>query len=220
MRRRIAQWRWQRTGGGRIIDVGDAVVRRGTGTIDDIEEGTVVASATAQPAQEEASQVATAQGGGVESSVAPSRPIGHRAYHSQRSLTRSFIDHGPAAPQHIAKRIGSDAVEVRDDGRRGGGDGMGVATNDGGGGDGDGDGGGGGSSTTRRWFLATLPGTQDTPPTSNPPFDWNKTYINNAARNMRTPCGLGWCSSGVFGDSAPWDFQFHCLFALFYRLAD
>jgi hypothetical protein len=76
---------------------------------------------------------------------------------------------------------------------------MGFATNDGGGGD------GGGSSIARRWFPAALPGTQDTPRTANPPFDRNKTYFNNAARNMRTPCGLGWCSSSAFGDSAPPD---------------
>jgi hypothetical protein len=103
------------------------------------------------------------------------------------------------AQQHIVQRIGSDAVDGRDEGWRGGGDGRGVSTNDDGGGD------GGGSSTARRWFPAALPGTQDTPRTSNPPFDWKKTYIINAARNMRTPCGLGWCSYSVFGDSAPWD---------------
>lgn len=95
--------------------------------------------------------------------------------------------------QHVVHDIGSDAVDGRDESRRGGGNGMGVATNGGGGGD------GGGSSTAHRWsLLATLPGTQDTPQTSNPPFDWNKTYINNAARNMRTPCGLGWCFFSVF----------------------
>ena len=46
---------------------------------------------------------------------------------------------------------------------------MGVVTNDGGGG------GGGGSSIARRWFLTALPGSQDTPRTANPPFDWKKT---------------------------------------------
>ena len=67
--------------------------------------------------------------------------------------------------QHIAHHIGSDAVDGRDEGRRGSGDEMGVATNDDGGGDGS------GSSTARRWFLATLPGTQDAPRTANSPFD-------------------------------------------------
>jgi hypothetical protein len=70
--------------------------------------------------------------------------------------------------------------------------------------------------TARRWFLAALPGTQDTPRTANPPFDRNKTYFNNAARNMRTPCGHPACLVTAHRGTC----QFHNLFALFYRLTD
>lgn len=116
--------------------------------------------------------------------------------------------------QHIVHHIGSDAVDGRDEGRRGGGDGMGVATNDGGCGD------GGGSSTARRWFLATLPGTQDTP---------RLPILHSTGRRPTLTMRLGICAHRVASGGALPAYlvaaqtrtcQFRSLFALFYRLAD
>jgi hypothetical protein len=118
------------------------------------------------------------------------------------------------AQRHIVQRIGSDAVDGRDEGRLGGGDGMGVATNDGGGGD------GGGSSTARRWFLAALPGTQDTP--GVPTLHWTgrrptltmrrETCVHRVAMGGAVPVYLVTAHARTC--------QFHNLFALFYRLTD
>lgn len=55
---RIAQRRWSQTGGGGDVVVVDVVVHCGTGTNDGVEEGAVMAAATVQPVQEEASHVA------------------------------------------------------------------------------------------------------------------------------------------------------------------
>ena len=65
-----------------------------------------------------------------------------------------------------------------------------------------------GSSTYRTLFQRVLSGAWNTTRTANRPFDYNKTYINNATNDVRTPRGLRRSSSCVFGGSPLTDSPF------------
>jgi hypothetical protein len=113
--------------------------------------------------------------------------------------------------QHYQKKMimmHSDAVDICDEGWRGGGSRTGDQRR-----------------WRQRWSAARLPhivsvcthaGAWNTTRTANPPFDYNKTNINNATNDVRTPRGLRWSSSCVFGGIPPTDSPFSsvCRFLL------
>lgn len=74
----------------------------------------MLASLTIQPAQEELLLVVNVQGragqgGGFESSVVPSQPIGYSGYGRRRTYSGLCLGYELRASQHIALHYGSDA---------------------------------------------------------------------------------------------------------------
>jgi hypothetical protein len=109
------------------------------------------------------------------------------------SWTRQFGQAFAVFYQHYQKKMimmHSDAVDICDEGWRGGGSRSGDQ-----------------QRWRQRWSAARLPhivsacthsGAWNTTRTARP-FDYNKNYINNATNDVRTPRGLRRSSSCVFG---------------------
>ena len=166
-----------------------------------------------QPTQRGGNMSRGAQGGGIDEASVPHRrrsaTVGTNTAQCHNRFVHRLRTAGTAA---FHQALCSDADDVRHKGRRGYGDGCR-----------DQHWWGRRWVTTRRWFSVVRTREhgeycQD----RQSSFDCYKTYVNNAANDVRALCGFRWSSSSVFIDDPPYDWpfssSFRTLLSLFCRI--